>query len=90
MAITFQKRRGKQRYLLLIFLISIAVIFSTIYFGYLRNKPLPPPPFVIFEPPKVEINFDVLKHPFLKDSLPYEEIRPFEEKTGRENPFEPY
>ena len=44
---------------------------------------------VIPEPPKIEINFGVLKNPVLKELQPFEEINPLEERAGRENPFTP-
>jgi len=90
MAITFQEKKEKQKYLTLVFLVTIFVIFLLVYFGFLKKEK----PFevreVIYQPPKIEINFDILKSPFLKELLPFEEIKEFEGKIGRENPFLPY
>jgi hypothetical protein len=41
------------------------------------------------EPKKIEINLEVLKSPILKELQSFEEIKPFEGKIGRENPFLP-
>jgi len=90
MAITFQEQKEKQKYLALIFLAAILVIFLIVYFSFLKKeKPLEIQE-VIYQPPKIEINFELLKAPFLKELLPFEEIKPFEDKIGRENPFSPY
>lgn len=90
MAITFQKREEKQRYLIFAFLIIILVAFLVLYFGFFRKqKPSFLPP-TLHQPPRIEINFETLKKPFLKELLPFEEIKPFEGEIGRENPFLPY
>jgi len=39
---------------------------------------------------KIEINFQVLQSPLLGELQYFEEIAPFKEKTGRENPFMSY
>lgn len=80
--------KGRQKKILLILLILIliwAVWFGRDFFV----KPLPPlpsPP----QPKTVEINFEILKNPLLKDLRPFEELPLFEEEIGRENPFLPY
>ena len=90
MAITFQEQKEKQKYLALIFLAAILVIFLIVYFSFLKKeKPLEIQE-VIYQPPKIEINFELLKAPFLKELLLFEEIKEFEGKIGRENPFLPY
>lgn len=96
MAITFLKRKKIQKYLILVFIIAILALFLVIWYGFLK-KPKPTAPSPIYVPPKkIEIDFGVLKNPFLRESQPFEEIKPFEEtklpeeKTERENPFIPY
>ena len=92
MAITFLQKGKRQRYLILVFIIIILALSLVVWYGFLR-KPKPIPPLVIYKPPKIEINFEVLKHPFLRESQPFEEIKPFEktklpeEEIGRDNPF---
>jgi len=78
----------RQQYLLL--LLFILLFVGAIWFLYPRFIPTLP---VISEPKKEEvpkIDFSFLESPALKELLPFEEISPFEEKVGRENPFLPY
>lgn len=90
MVVTFREKERKQRYWLLAFIIIIIfAIFLAVYFYFLKNQEAPIPS-ITYKPPKIKINFEAFKSPFLKELLPYEEIKPFEEKAGRENPFEPY
>jgi hypothetical protein len=88
MAITFQEKERKQRYWIFVFIIIIFAVFLVFRFGIFQKKISPP--LTASKPPKIEINFEALKNPFLKELLPYEEIKPFQEKVGRENPFLPY
>lgn len=90
MAITFQKREAKQKYLILVFLILILIAFLTVYFGFLKKQGVSLPPITVYESPKIEINLLTLNSPFVKELLPFEEIKPFGDQIGRENPFEPY
>jgi hypothetical protein len=60
------------------------------YFGFFKKEKPSEIPELIYQPAKIKINFELLKAPFLKELLPYEEIKPFEGKIGRENPFSPY
>lgn len=89
MAITFFQRRKKQKYLILVLVVVIILIFVVVWRGFL-TKPEPVLAPIILELPKIEINFGVLKSPILKEFQSFEEIKPFEEEIGRENPFEPY
>ena len=89
MAITFLQQRKKQKRLIFVLLAVIILIFIVVWRGFLvKPKPVLVP--IISEPPKIEINFGVLKSPILKELQPFEEINPFEEEIGRENPFTPY
>jgi uncharacterized protein (DUF58 family) len=90
MALTFHKRQEKQKYLFLVFSILILAAFSVLYFNFFKKQKISVSPPEIYKPPKIEINLNVLKSSFLKGLLPFEEIKPFEDKTGRENPFLPY
>lgn len=93
MAIIFFQQRKKQKYLIAALILIILVILVIIWKGFLL-KPKPGyPPSVgpeVLKPPKIEINFEVLKSPILEGFQPFEEIIPFEEEVGRENPFVPY
>lgn len=90
MAITFLQQKRKQQYLTLVFIGAILLILVVVWKGFLsKPETLPPLP----EPvklPEVKINFEVLQSPFLEELQPFEEIPPFEETAGRENPFIPY
>ncbi|MBU4299037.1 hypothetical protein KJ636_03280 [Patescibacteria group bacterium] len=88
MAITFQEKERKQRYWIFVFIIIIFAVFFVFRSDISQKKTSLP--LTTYKPPKIEINFEVLKNPFLKELLPYEEIKPFQEKVGRENPFLPY
>lgn len=90
MAITFQEQKEKQKYLISVFLVVILVIFLVVYFGFLKKEKPSEIEEVIYQPPKIELNFQVLESQFLKELLPFEEIKRFEGKIGRENPFLPY
>ena len=81
-------RDKKQRNLL--FILFTIVFIWLIWFGkdfFIKILP-PPPPSQSFQ--KIEINFEVLKNPLLKNLVSFEEIPPFEGVVGRENPFLPY
>lgn len=98
MAITILKREGKQKYLILIFGLLMIVTVFVVWQGLSKNQKIaaPAPQSGISDVPKIEINFKILEHPFLKETLPFEPISPFEEselpdqKIGRNNPFVPY
>ncbi len=90
MAITFQKKEAKQRYLILIFASLFLVTFLTVYFSFFKKKESPLASPTVYEQPEIEINFEVINSSFIKELLPFEEIKPFDAQIGRENPFEPY
>jgi len=95
MAIIFLPRKRIQKHLVLVFIMIVLVMFLVVWYGFFR-KPKPALPPVIYKPPKIEINLEVLRSPFLRESKLFEEIKPFEEiklpeeEIGRENPFLPY
>lgn len=65
------------------------VILFVLWYGFFARK-APRPPVEALKPREVKINWEVLKDPRLKELQPFEEIKPFEEEIGRENPFLPY
>ena len=87
MAITFFQQRKKQKYLIGAFIVMILAILVIVWQGFLLK---PKPPIKVLKPPEIKINFEVLKSPILESFQPFEEIPPFEEEAGRENPFLPY
>ena len=91
MAITFTQEKKKQKYLILILVLAVFLIFFTIWLGFLRPEKEPVPvvsPVFIAE--EVKINWDVLQEEKLQDLKEFEGIAEFENDIGRENPFLPY
>jgi len=99
MAITFLEEKKRQRYLIVIFIILIVVIIGVIWQSFFREREVIPGPEVVFKPPVIKINFEILKSPALEELQPFEPIPSLEEeiaatgkevKIGRDNPFLPY
>lgn len=87
MAIIFFQQRKRQRYLIGAFIVMVLAILVIVWQGFLLK---PKTQIEILKPPEIKINFEVLKNPILESFQSLEEISPFEEETGRENPFLPY
>jgi len=93
MAITFIEERKKIRRLIPVLAGIILMTAIVLWFGFFVEERFE---IVEVKEPvkKIEINFQILKDPILKDLEPFEEIKPFEEiveeKIGRENPFLSY
>ena len=92
MAITFVEERKKQKKLLLVFGFVVAITVTVLAQGLLKRIPFSPMTDGEISPTfkKIEIDFTLLESNNLKDLEPFEEIKPFEGKIGRENPFLPY
>jgi len=91
MAIVFLQKEKAQRNLILIFLAIILIMAYVIWSGFFKKeKELVLEEIPFFRPAEVEINFNVFKMPLLQDLREFSEIKPFEEKIGRENPFLPF
>ena len=92
MAITFLEQRKKQQKLIYILLGLILTVIAVVWWGLFSKTPqaVLRPIATVPKPEKIEINFEVLKNPLLKELLPLPEVKPFEGKAGRENPFLPY
>ena len=92
--VTFQKKEEKQKYLGLIALVVIFLIFMVIRYGFSKKggetRPSVPSQPIAYSLEAVEINFDIFKNSFFEHALPFERIKPFEGRIGRENPFVPY
>lgn len=90
MAIIFVKERKKQKKLIIIFIGIILITLFILWQFYFKAEE---PPFrVELMPIKKEIRIDlsILETPFLNQLQSFEEIKPFEDEIGRENPFIPY
>jgi hypothetical protein len=85
------KRIRKQRNLIIVFFLVLAITFFNLYFGYFKKEKIPPPPPQIsFPEKKIQIDFSVFENPILKELQPIEKIEPpSPEEIGRENPFLP-
>ena len=90
MAIILPQQRKKQSYLSLFFLILIILIFVVIWQAYRAQIKVKNSTEVIPQFPKVEINYAVLESAALRGLQLFEEIKPLEGSSGRENPFLPY
>lgn len=80
----------RQRYLLLLLVVILLII--TFIWGRELVRKLKVPSLIEVKVPElkqVEIDFGVLENPKLKILKDFEKIKPFEEKIGRENPFQP-
>ena len=91
MAITFIEKRKRLRSLVFVFLVILVAIIIVVLWpnisGYLfgiKSEILPP---LEITEEKIEIDFEVLKHPLLEKLQLFPEIEPFTEEVGRENPF---
>jgi hypothetical protein len=89
MATISTKEEKRQRYLIVVLIAAILIIIVINFGGFFGQKEEP----VLEESSKtykkIELNFEVLKDPILKDFQPFEEIPPFEGAIGKGNPFLP-
>ena len=93
MVIIFAERKRKFKYLFLVLVITILITAFVLWRGFFAEKKFPPIlPAVEVEIPtkKIELNFEILKNPFLEELQLPQAIPPFGGKAGRENPFIPY
>jgi len=91
MAIVFLEKTKRQEYLIYAFSILILIAVFILWKGYFAKEKIPEE--IILRPVrKIEIDFEILENPLLKELQPIEKIIPLEAevKIGRENPFEPY
>ena len=91
MAITFLQAKKRQRYLVLTLALAIFVILIIVWQSFLKGKEAPVNPLVpLLAPQKVLIDWQTLKDPKIAALQTFEQILPFEDEVGRENPFIPY
>lgn len=85
----FQEKK-KQRYLILILILAVLSTAFIVWYRFLPKHPSAPR-ILPEKPPKIIINFDILKNPLLANLAPFEGIPPFNpDEAGRSNPFQPY
>jgi len=84
----FQEKK-KQRYMIVILIIAALCIFFVIWYKYFP-KQKSSPRIMPEKPPKIEINYGILKSKILQELQLFEEIPPLSGDVGRSNPFEPY
>jgi hypothetical protein len=89
MAITFVQKEKKQKYLIFI-LVLLVLAFIFVFLLNLLKKPEEEAETEIWQPKRVNIDFNFLESPALEDLQAIEEIPLFDEEAGRENPFLPY
>lgn len=89
MAITFLKKRRRQKYLIYILALIIFIISILVWYAFIRKEKLTAFPLFI-KSPEVKINWDVLKDPRMEELQLFEEIELLETQIGREDPFLPY
>lgn len=92
MAITFDKKEKKQKYLLLVFGAVVLITLIVLWQGFFKKEEPAPPVASSPSLKEVRIDFDLLKDPIFGELQPFEEISPLEpgKAEGRENPFLPY
>ena len=90
MATTFPKEKKSKYYLILLLVIIFLLVIFFVVWRIFLAKPATVSPSIVLKRPEIKINFETLKSPILKELQPFEEIKPFEEDVGRENPFLPY
>ncbi len=84
---TFLQKRRIQKYLTLLLLVVVLITIIVLWNGFFRKKPFDIDEEMLMKKREINIDFQLLKSPFLENLQPYEEIILSEEKIGRENPF---
>lgn len=89
MAITFDKQKQRQNYLVIVLIVSLLIAFF-IWWVFLKPTNIVEPPLTSFVPATIQINFDVLKSDELNALNVFPEVPQYEDQAGRDNPFLPY
>jgi hypothetical protein len=90
MAIIFLQERKRQQYLILVFIIVVLMTIGFFWFGVFQKPSIEGGIIIPSAPKKIKIDLKVFENPVLKILEPFEEIPPFPEEFGRENPFISY
>lgn len=89
MAITFIEKRRRLKYLFPVLIVIILLTAFIWWRGFFTKEKLILSPIEVVPVKKIEINYEIFKHPLLEKVKPLEPI-PLFEGIGRENPFIPY
>lgn len=87
MAIIPTEKKKRQKYLIFILGIVVVLVAFVVWYNFFAGPATLPPEITPVKPREIKINFEVLENPILEALQPFEEIPPFEEEVGRENPF---
>lgn len=91
MAIVFLQQRKTQRNLTIVFALVLIITLFVIWQGFFKKETSPLEEILYLPRPELEINYDVLKSPFLEELQAFSEIEPLAEPLeGRDNPFLAY
>lgn len=90
MPISFSEKGNRQKYLILFFIVIVLVTIFVLRKNIFKTAVSVSPTTEVFLPQNIEINFEVLKNPKLKELQLPEPEKPFEGQVGRENPFVSY
>lgn len=91
MAITFLEKRKKLKELIPVVMVAVLITVFILWRGFfVKGEPQLSEELLKKPAKKIEINFQVLKHPIFEKLQLFEEIPLFEQDLGRENPFRPY
>jgi len=89
MAITFLQQKKRQKYLLIILGVLIAISLLVVWQMFFIKSALTPVEQVV-KTPEVKMDFKTLENPIFAELTPFEKILSFGDDTGRDNPFSPY
>jgi hypothetical protein len=102
MAIVFVQQNKKQKILIFILVSCLVLTGLVLWLGFFSPSQPSSQDYITententdLSSDEIEIEFDVLKNPLLKELQPFSEIQPLENSTstggkGRQNPFLPY
>lgn len=69
------------------------MVVGFLLFTFLRDREtinLAEPEGILPRMEGIRINFEILRNPLLEELQTFEEIQPYKDQVGRENPFLPY
>ena len=89
MAITFLQQKKRQKYLLIILGVLIAISLLVVWQMFFIKSASTPVEQVV-KTPEVKMDFKTLENPIFAELTPFEKIPSFGGDTGRDNPFSPY
>ena len=90
MAINFSEETNHQKYLVLVLIVIVLITFFILRQSFSEPGEETGPTQEVFQLKDIEINFEVLQLPIIKELQAFEEIGPFSGQVGRENPFISY